>query len=147
MEKCNWQLNLIFKIHFRSTEHLGVCFQGTSAWGQGTDRETGRVQQGGMKLGVACAMMRRNQPWRLLSELPSVHHLVGFPLLPPESSKGRGPYTPSSRDKQDPASAWPSEQAACLSTDQECSLCVISATPDLSIIAEVITRINSHPDI
>ena len=166
MEKCNWQLNLIFKIHFRSTEHLGVCFQGTSAWGQGTDRgtgdrhgdrgqtggqgtdrETGRVQQGGMKLGVACAMMRRNQPWRLLSELPSVHHLVGFPLLPPESSKGRGPYTPSSRDKQDPASAWPSEQAACLSTDQECSLCVISATPDLSIITEVITRINSHPDI
>lgn len=41
MEKCNWQLNLIFKIHFRSTEHLGVCFQGTSAWGQGTDMGTG----------------------------------------------------------------------------------------------------------
>ena len=41
MEKCNWQLNLIFKIHFRSTEHLGVCFQGTSAWGQGTDTGTG----------------------------------------------------------------------------------------------------------
>lgn len=63
--------------------------QGTD--GHGTDTGTGRAQQGGMKLGVACAMMRRNQPWRLLSELPSVHHWWVFLFCLRKAAKGEAP--------------------------------------------------------
>lgn len=97
MEKCNWQLNLIFKIHFRSTEHLAVCFQGTSARGQGTDRGTGdrlgtgRAQQGGMKLGVACPMTRRNQPWGSSLSSPQLTTRWVFLFCLWKATKGEGP--------------------------------------------------------
>ena len=109
MEKCNWQLNLIFKIHFRSTEHLAVCFQGTSARGQGTDRGTGarhgdrgqtgtgdrlgtgRAQQGRMKLGVVCPMTRRNQPWGSSLSSPQFTTRWVFLFCLRKAAKGEGP--------------------------------------------------------
>lgn len=63
MEKCNWQLNLIFKIHFRSTEHLAVCFQGTSARGQGTDRGQGTVRGEGTDTGTGDRQEERGWTW------------------------------------------------------------------------------------